>query len=373
MLEAVVLLENLKKGVILTQHAVSQRSQLPILLNFLLEAGKEGFFISATDLEIGIKIKIPAKIKSEGRVSVGARTFSELIASLSQEKIEITEKDGKLNLSSEKIKTSFPTTPAEEFPKLYQEKGDKRATFTKKNFEKEIARVVFAASQDIGRPALSGVYIEKEGGEDGISLVAADGFRLSLKKNFAKGAFGKKEDQKYLIPVRVIKEIQGAKQEEGDVELFASSKSNQVLFEFSDAQIVGRLIEAEYPDYKKIIPQDFETQALFDRGEALAAVRTCLVFAKEAANIIKMSVGGGKLIFRTSASSVGENEAEVDAKTTGEENEIAFNGRYLLEFLSAIDDDDVSFEMTGPLNPGVFKLPKDPDYLHIIMPIRVQE
>jgi len=372
MLEAVILLENLKKGVSFAQHAVSQRSQLPVLLNFLLEAEKEGFFISATDLEIGIRVKIPAKIKNKGKASVGARTFSDFIASLSQEKIEITEIEGKLNLSSEKLKTSFPTTPPDEFPKLYQEKGDKKASFTRDSFEKETTRVVFAASQDIGKPALSGVYIEKEEREEGVRLVATDGFRLSLKKNFAKGAFGKKEDGKYLIPVRVIKEVQNAKQEEGDIMLFASSKSNQILFEVTDAQIIGRLIEAEYPDYKKIIPQDFETQALFDRGEALLAVRTCLVFAREAANIIKMSIGKNSISFKASASSVGENEVEIEAKIKGEENEIAFNGRYLLDFLGSIEEDDVLFEMTGPLNPGVFKLPKDPDYLHIIMPIRVQ-
>ncbi|MBI2621386.1 MAG: DNA polymerase III subunit beta, partial [Candidatus Levybacteria bacterium] len=121
-----------------------------------------------------------------------------------------------------------------------------------------------------------------------------------------------------------------------------------------------------------IIPDDSSTRAVFDKNLAQGAVRACSVFAREAANIVKLSVGKDKIVFSSSASSVGENEVEVEAKVEGEENEIAFNARYLLEFLGSIDDEEVFFEMTGPLNPGVFKLPKDPDYLHIIMPIRVQ-
>ncbi|MBI4084684.1 MAG: DNA polymerase III subunit beta, partial [Candidatus Levybacteria bacterium] len=233
--------------------------------------------------------------------------------------------------------------------------------------------VLFAASQDIGRPALSGVFIEKEEGEEGVRLVATDGFRLSLKKNFAKGVFDKKQAQKYLFPSRVTRELQQVKGDEKSIVFYIASSGNQVVFEAGGVEIVGRLIEAEYPDYKKIIPTDFETSAVFDKKEALDAVKTCLVFAREAANIIRVGIGAGKTVFRASAPSVGESEVEIEAEINGEENEIAFNGRYLLDFLSNTDSEDVRFEMTGPLNPGVFKLPKDPDYLHIIMPIRVGE
>jgi len=372
MLEAVILLENLKSGLTLANHAVSLRSQLPILLNFLLVANKEGLFVSTTDLEIGIKIKIPAKVIKEGRVAVGAKTFLDLVSSLNQEKVELVEKEDKLYLTSGKSKTTFAKTPADDFPKLYQEKGEKVATFKRKEFDKNTSRVVFAASTDIGRPALSGVYIEKASGEEGINLVATDGFRLSLVSGFAKGIIAKKEELKLLVPSRVIKEILGTKEEEENITFYTSSKSNQVVFERGDTEVVGRLIEAEYPAYRKIIPDDFETKAYFDKKDAQDAVRACMVFAREAANIIRVSVGAGKMVFKASSPSVGENEMEIEAKVEGEENEIAFNARYLMDFLSSMEEEDLSFEMMGPLNPGVFRIPKDNNFLHIIMPIRVQ-
>lgn len=373
MLEAVILLENLKNGLSFVNHAISQRAQLPILLNFLIDGNKNGLFICATDLEIGIRIKIPAKVNKNGRIAVSAKTFLDLVTSITQEKVTISEKENNINLTTEKVKASFAKTPTDEFPSLYQEKGSKVAEFDKEEFKKETAKVVFSASLDIGRPALSGVYFEKQEADVGINLVAADGFRLSLRQGFAKKASSKKEPLKLIIPSRVIKEVLGVKEEDQKITLFTSSKSNQVVFGVGDTEVVGRLIESDYPDYKKIIPDDFDTKVYFDKPEAEDAVRSCLVFAREAANIIKLSIGNGKLKFSASSPQLGENEVEVDAKIEGEENEIAFNGRYLLDFLGAMESEDISFEMTGPLNPGVFRIPKEDNFLHIIMPIRIQE
>lgn len=362
-----VLLENLKASLSLAQHGVSSRSQLPVLLNFLLEAKKEGLFVSSTDLELGINIKIPAKIESEGEITVTAKTFFDFLSNIGSEKITLKQEGTMLELTAEKVHSKFPTIPATEFPKLYQTKGKLAGEFKKEDFDKQVSRVVFAASLDSGRPALSGLLIKSE--EKGISLVATDGYRLSLKEGFSDSA-GKGVGQ-LLLPARVLKELVGIK-EQGMIKLYTSEENNQVVFEIGDVSLVGRLIEAEYPEYQKIIPQDFGTKAVFNREDAASAVRACSVFAREAANIVKMTIGKDKIIFSSSASSVGENEIEVEAKIEGEENEIAFNVRYLLDFFSSVDDDEVSFEMTGPLSPGVFRLGKDKDFLHLIMPIRVQ-
>ncbi len=282
------------------------------------------------------------------------------------------EEEKVLILQTDKLRTKFPTTTPSEFPSLYESKGNKQAEFKKEEFDRQIQKVVFAASQDLGRPALSGVLMRKENGGS-LIIVATDGYRLSLKQEFSgKGAKGSSGID-LLVPARVIKEVVGLKQEEDLVSLYVAKESNQVLFEYGDVVVVGRLIEAEYPDYQKIIPEDFTTQVFFDKNQAHSAVRACSVFAREAANIVRMSIGKNKITFSSSASSVGENEVEVDAKVEGEENEIAFNARYLLEFFSNIDEDDIVFEMTGPLNPGVFKTPGDKTFLHLIMPIRVGE
>ena len=142
--------------------------------------------------------------------------------------------------------------------------------------------------------------------------------------------------------------------------------------------MAGRLIEAEFPNYEKIIPSDFSTRVVTDREEFQKAVKTCSVFAREAANIVKLSLEkgssskAGKIVVSASAPSLGETSIDVEAVIEGEENEIAFNARYLLEFLGSVNPEKIIFEMTGPLTPGVFKLDDDKDFLHIIMPIRVQ-
>lgn len=371
MVKAVVLLENLKNAVVFANHGISSRSTLPILLNLLIEAKDGNLCVSSTDLEIGIKIKIPAKIEEEGQTTVPAKTFVDLISSLNIEKIELLEKGSTLELRGEKIKTSFPTISAAEFPKLYEEKGQKQASFLIDGFIKDVSRVVFSAASDIGRPALSGVFIRKEE-KGGQTIVATDGYRLSLKEDAAVEK-SKEGANTLLIPARIIREVLGIRQRGGSIDLFTFETNNQALFEYEDTTIVGRLIEAEYPNYQKIIPDDFSTRAFFNRQEAQNAVRICSVFAREAANIVRMTIGSSKIRFSTNASSVGENEVEIEAKTEGEENEIAFNARYLLDLFSNIDEEDMIFEMSGPLNPGVFKLEKDKKYLHLIMPIRIAD
>lgn len=361
------LCENVNKKLSTVSHAVSSRSQLPVLLNFLLKAEKGKLSISATDLEIGIEAIIPANIEEDGVMTVPAKTFYDLISNIEKGKVVIKTDAESLFFEGEKIKTTFQTIKADEFPKLYEEKGDMIGVLTQKTLQEDIARVVFSASQDTGRPALSGVLLGKsKDGKGGFYMVATDGYRLSLKKD------GEADDAgRLLIPARVIRELVALK-DGGNISVYVSSKNNQVCFEQKDILVVGRLIEAEFPNYQKIIPQDYSTKITVDRKEFLSAVKTCAIFARETANIIKFTIEKNKISVSASAPSVGETVVDVDAKVEGEENEIAFNARYVLEFLSNTAGERINFEMTGPLNSGAFKVEGDSSYLHIIMPIRVQ-
>lgn len=367
--------DNLQKKILFANHAISTRSQLPILLNFLIEAKQGRLIISATDLEIGIIIDIPAKTEKEGSTTVSAKTLVEIIGTISSGKINLETTQEGLVLTGEKEEAIFQTVPAEEFPKLYEEKGKQIMILARETIVRDFSKVVFAASPDSERPALSGVLIKEE--KDGFLLVATDGYRLSLKKHALKNAKKTQieEQVSMLVPSRIIKElIQMEKEAEGeDVKVYASKEKNQIIFSQNDTTLIGRLIEAEFPNYEKIIPTDFSTKAIFERESLQRAVKAGYVFARQTAGIIKLSIEKDKVLVSANAPSVGKNLIEVDAKTTGEENEIAFNARYLLEFLSNSVGETISFEMTGPLNPGVFKEIDDPSFMHLIMPIRVQE
>lgn len=365
--------ENINKKISFVNHAVSNRSQLPILLNLLLLAKKGKFFISATDLEMGIEISVPASIEEEGGITVPAKTLYELLGNISKGKVTLYTKNNSLFFEADKIKTIFQTISPEEFPKIYDEKGDKIATIENVALVNDLPKVVLAASQDAGRPALSGVLIKKEEKGGGFLMVATDGYRLSLKKGGGgEKSAGKKDQGPLLVPARLIRELVSVKDWAQDIEIYSSTGNNQILFFLEDAVLAGRLIEAEFPNYEKIIPSDFSTRTVADREEFQKAVKTCSIFAREAANIVKLSLEKGKIVVSASAPSLGETSVEVEASIEGEENEIAFNARYLLEFLGSVNSEKIIFEMTGPLSPGVFKLDDDKDFLHIIMPIRVQ-
>ena len=367
--------ENLQKKILFVNHAISTRSQLPILLNFLIEAKAGTTIISATDLELGIIVDVPAKTEEEGSITVTAKTLVEVMGATSSEKIKMeTTREG-LVITGEKEETTLQTIPADDFPKLYENKGKKIMVLKRETLGKEFSKVVFAASPDSERPALSGVLIKDE--KKGFLLVATDGYRLSLKKQALQGTKKEqaKEEVSILVPSRVVRElIQMEKEEDGgDVGVYVSKEKNQIIFSQNDITLIGRLIEAEFPNYEKIIPTDFSTKTIFEKEDLQRAIKAGYVFARQTAGIIKMSIQKEKILISANAPSVGKNLIEVEAKTTGEENEIAFNARYLLDFLSNSTSETVSFEMNGPLNPGVFRETDDSSFMHLIMPIRVQQ
>ncbi len=363
-----ILSEHIQKKLHLVTKGVSSKSQLPILLNILLEAKNGKLHISSTDLEIGIQTSIPANIEEDGSITTPAKTFFDLISILPSEKITIQTKGTTLEITTVKTKSVLQTISSEEFPKLYEEKGQEIVHVKKEELQKDFSRVVFAANLDISRPALSGVYIKQEESEKKLLLVATDGYRLSLQQVQKEVEL----EKPLLIPVRVLREVMGIKEESGMVNIFIAEQKNQVLFEQGETVVVGRLIDAQFPQYEKIIPTDFSTRAIFDRQELLKAVKMSAVFARDSANIIRFTIKKDMIIVSANATQVGENTAEVEAKVKGEETDIAFNARYLLEFLGTIEEEEIVLEMTSPTSPGVFKIKDDPTFLHLIMPIRVQ-
>ncbi len=360
---------NLSDKISFLNHAVSSRGQLPILSNFLLEAKKGKLSISATDLEIGITTSIAVNVEKEGRTTVPAKNFSDLLLNLGNQKVTISQDGETLKLVGEKTKASFQTMSSDEFPKLYEEKGEEFIEIKKKDIEKFLLRVVFSSAIDSSRPALSGILLDKEKNE--AVMVATDGYRLSLQKNVFKTT--EKLEKPIVIPARIFKELLSIKEDEENIKVFVSEKNNQILFSQGETVLVGRLIDSEYPEYAKIIPESFAIKTEFNREELLSAIKICSIFARETANIVKLYIEKNKIIVSANSPSVGEDSVEVEAKTTGGENEIAFNAKYLLDILSFLNKDEIVFEMNGPLNPGVFKIKEDNSFLHLIMPIRVQE
>jgi len=327
-MKVTLLTNNLQKKLSFLNHGVSQKSQLPILLHILLETmDNNKLKICTTDLEIGIETYLSATIDEPGGITVPAKMFTELINSLPDDILTIQTTDSMLEVVSKKTKSTFPTANKEDFPSLYEHKGEKIAILDDARMHDDFGSVVFAASSDTTRPALSGILVRKEA--EGFLLVATDGFRLSLK-HYKLPESTTMEDTSFIIPARVFKELLAIKEENSAIAMYVSSGSNQILFEQGETILIGRLIEAEFPNFEKIIPSDFSVSVTFDREEMQKAVKICSIFARDAANIIKFAFHKDHIIVSSSVSAAGENTVKVDATLTGEENEIAFNARYLL-------------------------------------------
>lgn len=366
-----ILTSNLQKKLSIVNRAISSKSQLPVLQNILLETKNGKLTLSSTDLEIGLTTNIPSEVLEEGKITVPAKLFSELLSSLPEETILLEAVEQKLKIKTGKTNSVIQTGNSDDFPLLYEEKGELIAKIDTKDLKEGFLSVVFAASPDTSRPALSGVYIKKE--TEGFLLVATDGYRLSLKHHKLNSSPAKSlDDINLLVPSRVLRELIAIKEDPGVIDMYLAPGNNQILFEQEGTVLVGRLIEAVYPNYQKIIPSDHSASIVFDREELLKAVKICSIFAREAANIIKLSLKKDRLVVSSESPQIGENTVDVPARLTGEENEIAFNARYLLDVLANLTAEELVFEMTGPLNPGVFKIKDDASYLHLIMPIRLQ-
>ncbi len=209
-------------------------------------------------------------------------------------------------------------------------------------------------------------------------LVATDGYRLSLKKiKEAKGLDKILEKQKeLLIPSRALMEvgkiISDSDQKE-ELGLSITSKNNQIIFSNKNLEIISRLIEGKFPDFERIIPSKNMTKITLDAESFFQAVRTAAIFARESANIIKLDFKDNQVELSSNSPQVGENKIKLEVKMDGKGGKVAFNYRYLLEFLNSVKSDLITLEINTSLDPGVFKQVDDPSYLHIIMPIRIQE
>lgn len=362
-MKAVFLTENLYKKLSFAQKAVSSKSQLPILSCFLLKIKKDVLEIYSTDLEIGIKTEVKGNIFEEGEIAVSAKTLADLISSLPKGEVEISLEENNLKIKTDKTESYIQTQPIDDFPSLFEEKGDRIFSFETKKFKEKITKVLFSSAGDTSRPVLAGVLFENKNNKT--NMVATDGYRLSIESIQVTAL----KDVSMVIPAKILREISSF--EDGkEIESFLSSENNQIIFASGADIIIGRLIEGEFPEYEKIIPKDQTTRISFLKADFQKAVRSCMIFAKETTSALKIQIFSKSLRITASSSSVGETSFEIEANLTGEENEIAFNPRFLADFLSNIDCEELIFEMTGPLNPGVFKIKEDSEFIHLIMPIR---
>lgn len=359
-----ILQEQLTSGLTSVLRAVSSRAQLPVLSHVLLEATAEGIILSATDLELGIRVKIPAKVSEPGATTVPAKMFFEFLSSLSPGKVLLSSAEGALVVSSGSYSATFQTLSVEEFPALpVFTKEIAVATIKLSDLSRSADRVTFASAKDSLRPALTGVLLET--GKE-LTCVATDGFRLAVQK--IPVTSGKGFATPLLVPARAIGEVaRTAFPESIDVGYIA--ESHQLLFFSPETMVVTQLLDGNFPDYGKILPKEFTTELLLSRGELLQAVKAAHIFARDNSNMMRWKVEGKELVVSAHSPERGECIVRVPTEITGEEGEIVFNTKYVLDYLGVTESDELWFGMKGSLAPGMFRDGKSDAGMYVVMPI----
>lgn len=355
--------ENLNKALGMVARVANTRGTLPVLANVLIKTVNNRLSIAATNLDIAITYYIGAKVAADGAITVPARLMQDFVSSLPADNIDLKLDDYKLTIITDQYQSVINGVSAEEFPVMPAITKGKTWSVSAVDLKKSLQQVVIAASGDESRPVLTGVYLHTA--EERLRVAATDSYRLA-----EKALANLKEEVELLVPVSAMQDLLRIVNDAED-EVRVTSDEQQVLFQVGDVELVARLIEGKYPDYRKLIPQKFETTAILKRADLLNAAKISSLFARESAGSITLNVdeGAQELSIRSVASQLGENTAKSAAKVTGG-GSITLNSRYLLDALHAFSCDEISFCFNGKLEPSVLKDPANPDYTHIIMPLK---
>lgn len=355
--------ENLNRALNSVARVANSRGTLPILANVLIKTSNNRLSLSATNLDIAITHYIGAKVTDEGSITVPARLMQDFVNSLPEGVIELDLQETKLHVSTNQYKSVVNGIMADDFPVMPAISGGKKWTLPGSDFKKALQQVVFAASADETRPVLTGVLLQTI--NNTLYMAATDSYRLAEKKLGTN-----KEAVQLLIPASAMHDllrVLGDNEEQVKI----THDDQQVLFQVGDIELVTRLLEGKYPDYKKLIPATFASQATLKRADFINVTKVSSLFARESAGsvTIELNKADKQLSIRSVASQLGENTATADAKITGD-GSITLNSRYLLDALQALSGEEVIFGFNGKLEPTLLYDPANDDYRHIVMPLK---
>ncbi len=368
--------ENLQRALGQVQRAVATKTAMPVLSNVLLATDEGRLRIAATNLDIGITTWIGGAIEAEGKVTVDARLLAEFVNTLPNAPVQLTVEPSRFNLAvqSGRDSASINGIDPEDFPVIPRLDGDAFvAEVDPQVFREMIAQVEFAAATDEGRPVLAGVLARFEG--DLLILAAADGFRLAVREGALAAPVAERLD--IIIPGRALRELARLIADQTDpVRLSITPNRSQLLVRLGETEFVSRLIDGTFPDFRQIVPKEFNTRVEVGRDALLNAVRRAGYFARDNNDVVRFVVHPGEEEFMpgnveisATAAERGNSQSFVDASVNGQEMQIAFNARYLSDVLGVLKGGQVMFGLNGANQAGVVRFAGDDAYTHVIMPM----
>ena len=356
--------ENLKRALNIVGHVTSKNINLPILNNVLIKSVDGNIEFISTNLEIGITHQLRGKIDVDGEFTVDSKLITEYVALLNgKDNVKIEEKDNELKLECGNYKTRIKGESAKEFPLIPTISKDHFCEIKIDTFRKALNSVIFAVSSSENRLELSGVLFSFN--RTTLSLAATDSYRLAERIIEVNNNL-KEDEYKVIVPAKTVQEFlrvlnnfdnQIKVGEEGLVKIYLSD--NQILFNVDSVDLISRLINGHYPDYKQIIPIGHQTSVSIDKAELIRAVKATSLFSKTGINDIALFFSKDKILVSAFSGQSGESKVELEAEVAGINNEITINYRYLLDGLNNIEGSFIKMNLINSNTPCLIKSETD--------------
>lgn len=366
-MELTVSQEKLDFALANVSRIASTRSSLPVLSNILLRTDGSKLIASATNLEVAAIHQVGAKVVKPGSITIPAKLISEFVHNLPKGQITLTEKNNQLHLQSGGYSSVINGTLNEEFPELPVVDPKKAVSYniTTSDLKSAVNQTIIAASSDSTRPILTGIFWHSHDGY--LYSAATDGYRLAEKRIVKTTS-----TISAVLPTNTLQEVlRTLRDDTPEVQILFTD--TQVTFLFDEVEITSRLIDGNFPDYRQLIPAKSDSSFTVPASEFTRITKIAGLFARESGGGITISTDTdkGQVSVHSIASEVGENTSEIDVDTSGESGAVSLNSRYLSDALSVTSSDKITFEFSGKLSPCIVSSAvKNPDYKHIIMPLK---
>lgn len=354
----------LSKHINIVQKSISTRTTLQILDGILIEAKDNRLKLTGTDLELSIESFVDCEVEREGSIVVNSRIFGDIVKKLENGEVIVDIDNSNINITCKNSEFNISGSPGEEYPDLPLIVEKDSFHIPMDIFKEVISKTVFATTQDETRPTLTGVLIEIEG--KNMTFVALDGYRLALKKI----PMDTDIESKLIVPGRSLNELNKILDDSED-DMKVTISPSHIIIKLEDTIIYSRLLEGPFFNYKDIIRDEHKTVAKVNKKDFQRSLERASLLAKEEkANLVKLNLEGDQLDIRSNTE-VGNVFESIEADSDGEDLNIAFNSRYIIEGIKAIDDEEINLNFMGSLNPCIIYGVKNNDYTYLVLPVRL--
>ncbi|NQV88895.1 MAG: DNA polymerase III subunit beta [Parcubacteria group bacterium] len=370
--------DNLHQGLSITSHLMTKNVNLPILQNVLVKAEGGTIRFTSTNLEMAVNCTVRGKVEEPGEYTIPSKLFFDYVSLLPNEVIQIESNDQDARVQCGTYKTKINGLGASEFPLVPSVEGTHSYQIPVSDLKTALSQVLFAVATNESRPELTGVSFafHTHGNEGRLTLATTDSYRLAEKT--IPVISGVTEEFNVVIPAKTLSEVGRILSVfKDDVELPSfitmGLSNSQVVFVYGPVELISRTIDEQYPDYKQIIPSNFQTQAVVDRDDFIKAVKTASLFSKTGLFDVNLAFDPDTKQLSVSATDAtrGANTTHSSADITGVNNSVTVNYRYLLDGLQAISSDQIIYEMIDASNPCLLSPKGETDsYRYVVMPIK---